>query len=118
MNMLLNRSARLGAMATCVLLASLLSSIAGCNKTKDMTANPPSAAIDTAADDSVITAKVKAALLLSDNLKSLDLQVQTQNHEVTLSGFADNRDQVDSSIAVTKAVDRVTNVVNHIAIKK
>ncbi len=110
----LNRSTRLGVFAASVLLASL----SGCNKTKDMTANQPPVAIDTAADDALITAKVKAALSVSDDLKSLDLQVQAQNHEVTLSGFANNRDQVDDSIAVTKAVDRVTNVVNHITIKK
>lgn len=118
MNTLLKRSSRLGAIVSCILLASLFSLVAGCNKTKDMTANQPSVALDTVVDDSAITAKVKAALLVSDDLKSLDLQVQTKDHEVTLSGFADNRDQVDSSIAVTKSVDRVTNVVNHITIKK
>lgn len=110
----LKRSVRPSLVAACFLLVSL----SGCNKTKDMTGNPPSAAASTAVDDSIITAKVKAGLLHSGDLKHLDLQVQTQNHEVTLSGFADNRAQVDTSIVVTKAVDRVTNVVNHIIIKK
>lgn len=118
MNTLLKRSSRLGAIVSCIPLVSLFSSLAGCNKTKDVTANQPSVAIDTAVDDSVITAKVKAALLVSGDLKSLDLQVQTKDHEVTLSGFADNRDQVDNSIAITRSIDRVTSVVNHITVKK
>jgi osmotically-inducible protein OsmY len=110
----LRHSLHPGAIAACILLVSL----SGCNKTKDMTGNPPSVAIDTAVDDSVITAKVKAALLTSGDLKSLDLQVKTRNHEVTLSGFAVNKAQIETSIVVAKGVDRVTSVVNHINIKK
>lgn len=110
----LKRSVRPGVIAACILLVSL----PGCNKTKDMTGDPPPVAIDTAVDDAVITAKVKTALLTSGDLKSLGLQVQTKNHEVTLSGLADYKAQVETSIMVAKGVDRVTNVVNHVNIKK
>lgn len=111
---LLKRFVCPGVVAACILLVSL----PGCNKTKDMTGNPPPVAVDTAVDDAVIAAKVKAALLTSGDLKSLGLQVLVQNHEVTLSGLADSKAQVETSIVVAKGVDRVTNVVNHINIKK
>lgn len=110
----LQRSVRPGLIALCFLLVSS----SACNKTKDMTGNPPSVSASTAVEDAAITAEVKAGLLHSGDLKNLNLQVQTQNHEVTLSGFADNLAQVDTSIVVAKAADRVTNVVNHIVIKK
>ena len=47
-------------------------------------------------DDSAITAKVKAALVDHDNIKSTDISVKTDQKVVTLSGFV--RDAKEGSV--------------------
>lgn len=42
-------------------------------------------------DDSSITAKVKAALVDHDSIKSTDISVKTDNKVVTLSGFVESQ---------------------------
>ncbi len=42
-------------------------------------------------DDSAITAKVKAAPVDHDNIKSTDISVKTDQKVVTLSGFVESR---------------------------
>jgi len=58
-------------------------------------------------EDSVITTKVKAALLKEPKLKSMDVSVETYNGEVLLSGFV--RDQAQRE-AAKKAATRVAGV--------
>lgn len=61
-------------------------------------------------DDSVITAKAKAKILGTKELKSLQISVETRDGEVMLSGFVDNQaaktraEQVVSQIAGVKSV--------------
>ncbi len=61
-------------------------------------------------DDSVITAKAKAKILATKELKSLQISVETRDGEVLLSGFVDNAaakiraEQVVSQIAGVKSV--------------
>jgi len=69
-------------------------------------------------DDSVITAGVKSALLSDPTMKSLDVSVTTRKGEVQLSGFVDNDIQLARAVDVAKGVDGVTDVVNHMSIKK
>jgi hyperosmotically inducible protein len=69
-------------------------------------------------DDSVITAGVKSALLSDSLMKSMDVSVTTRKGEVELSGFVDNDLQLSRAVEVTKTVDGVTSVVNHMSIKK
>jgi hyperosmotically inducible periplasmic protein len=80
-------------------------------------ASVPSATIGTEIDDSVVTAKVKAALLNDPDVKSIDFKVETRKGEVLLSGFAANQSQVDRALAVTKAVPGVKNVDNKVSLK-
>jgi hyperosmotically inducible periplasmic protein len=63
-----------------------------------------------AVDDSVITAKVKTALLRERGLKSRDVHVETNQGRVLLSGFVDSDDQKQRAIAVTRRVDGVREV--------
>ncbi|VTP63601.1 Osmotically-inducible protein Y precursor [Leclercia adecarboxylata] len=42
-------------------------------------------------DDSSITAKVKAALVDADDIKSTDISVETEKNVVTLSGFVESQ---------------------------
>ena len=69
-------------------------------------------------DDSIVTTKVKSALLSDPGVKSVDIAVVTRKGEVQLSGFVDNQAQIDRAIEVTRAVDGVQGVVNQMSIKK
>ncbi|HTP62441.1 MAG TPA: BON domain-containing protein [Burkholderiales bacterium] len=61
-------------------------------------------------NDSVITAKVKAALLKEPDLKSLDVSVETQRGEVLLSGFVKDEVQKRKAMKVAIAVSGVASV--------
>jgi hyperosmotically inducible protein len=78
----------------------------------------PTTTIGTAVDDSVITAKVMAALMSNDDIKSIDIKVKSYKGEVMLSGFADNQVQIDRSIAVAKGVEGVTKIDNQLSLKE
>lgn len=60
--------------------------------------------------DSWITTKVKADLLVTEEVKGLDINVSTTNGVVTLAGRLDTQAQVDKAIAVAKAIRGVTSV--------
>lgn len=61
-------------------------------------------------EDSVITAKVKAALLKEPQLKSLDVSVETYRGEVLLSGFVRDEEQRRKAMQVAIAVNGVATV--------
>jgi hyperosmotically inducible protein len=60
--------------------------------------------------DSVITAKVKAALLKETALKSLDVSVETLRGEVLLSGFVADEGQKAKAMKVASGVNGVASV--------
>ncbi len=61
-------------------------------------------------DDSAITAKVKAALVDHDNIKSTDISVKTEKAIVTLSGFVESQAQAEQAVKVAKEVEGVSSV--------
>ena len=61
-------------------------------------------------DDSTITAKVKAALVDHDRIKSTDISVKTDQKVVTLSGFVESQAQAEEAVKVAKGVEGVTSV--------
>lgn len=61
-------------------------------------------------NDSWITTKVKADLLVTEETKGLDINVTTTNGVVTLSGKLDTAMQVDKAVAVARAIKGVTSV--------
>lgn len=93
-------------------------SIAGCGKSGD---NGPQTetktTVGTEIDDTVMTTKVKSALLRDTGLESLDIKVETRKGVVQLSGFVDSQNQMDRAMAVAQGVDGVSNVDNKIRIK-
>jgi hyperosmotically inducible protein len=96
-----------------IAIASL--ALAGCNRPDTPPAEKVSAG--TELDDSVITTKVKTALM-TDNLgKGGDTSVETRKGEVLLSGFVDNQAQADREVQLAKAVDGVQSVQNKLMIK-
>lgn len=69
-------------------------------------------------DDSVITTKVKTALIADTSIKSLDIMVATRMGEVQLSGFVNNQGQIDRAMQVARGIEGVTSVGNDMSIKK
>lgn len=61
-------------------------------------------------DDSVITARVKAALLKQPQLKSLDVSVETLRGEVLLSGFVHDEGQRRKAMQAASSVKGVASV--------
>ncbi|WP_034912119.1 molecular chaperone OsmY [Erwinia sp. 9145] len=61
-------------------------------------------------DDSGVTAKVKAALVDDDMIKSTDISVKTHNGVVELSGFVPSQDQAERAVAAAKKVEGVKSV--------
>lgn len=61
-------------------------------------------------DDSVLTAKVKTALLRERGLKSMDVNVETYRGRVLLSGWVDNEEQRRTALNAARHVDGVVEV--------
>ena len=61
-------------------------------------------------DDSAITAKVKAALVDHEDIKSTDISVKTEKKVVTLSGFVESQAQAEQAVSVAKGVEGVASV--------
>lgn len=61
-------------------------------------------------EDSVLTAKVKAALLKEPELKSLDVSVETLRGEVLLSGFVQSDAQRQKAMKAAIGVNGVASV--------
>jgi len=68
-------------------------------------------------DDSVITTKVKAAILGDAALKSAEINVETFKGVVQLSGFVSSQAAVDRAVVVTRGVKGVVSVKNDMRIK-
>jgi hyperosmotically inducible protein len=91
---------------------------AGCgNPPADTPKAAASPTVGTQIDDTVITTKVKSALLADAEVKSFDLKVETRKGVVQLSGFVDNQSQVDLAILTTSGVEGVSKVENGISLK-
>lgn len=68
-------------------------------------------------DDTVITTKVKAAILNDPALKVAEINVETFKGVVQLSGFVSTQAMMDKAVAVTRAVGGVKSVKNDMRIK-
>ncbi|MFZ6647368.1 BON domain-containing protein [Undibacterium sp. TJN25] len=68
-------------------------------------------------DDTVITAKVKAAILNEPALKSSEINVETFKGTVQLSGFVGDPGSIGKAVEVTRGVKGVQNVKNDIHVK-
>lgn len=68
-------------------------------------------------DDSVITAKVKAALLKDPAVSALAVSVETRKGTVLLSGFVDNEGQLQRAAEIAASVHGVVTVKNGLVVK-
>lgn len=68
-------------------------------------------------NDTVITTKVKAAVLGESSLKSAEINVETYKGIVQLTGFVNSRADIDKAVAVAKTVKGVASVKNDMIVK-
>ena len=68
-------------------------------------------------DDTVVTAKVKAAIFNEPTLKSAEINVETFKGVVQLSGFVNSREDVNKAVTVARQVPGVTSVKNDMRLK-
>lgn len=68
-------------------------------------------------DDSVITGKVKAALLKEPLISSFDVHVDTYKGTVQLSGFVDSEKQARKAAETAAGIPGVVAVINNLTVK-
>ena len=94
-----------------VFLAATLVSVVGCSST------PQKEGTGEYVDDSVITTKVKAAILNEPMLKVAEINVETFKGVVQLSGFVSSQAAADKAVALARAVSGVKGVTNDMRLK-
>jgi osmotically-inducible protein OsmY len=68
-------------------------------------------------DDSVITTKIKSAILGEPGLKVSEINVETFKGVVQLSGFVSSRADIKGAVRVASAVSGVKSVTNDMQLK-
>jgi hyperosmotically inducible protein len=68
-------------------------------------------------DDSVLTAKVKTALIASPDTKAHQINVETKDGIVQLSGYVDSNSAKSAATSVAKSVSGVKDVKNELSVK-
>lgn len=65
-------------------------------------------------DDAAITAAIKAKLIADDELKAIDINVDTAGGVVTMTGVAPTASAMERATTIAKSVDGVTDVKNQL----
>ncbi len=68
-------------------------------------------------DDTVITTKVKAAILGDASLKSAEINVETFKGVVQLSGFVNSQADINKAVELTRSIKGVNSVKNSMRLK-
>lgn len=68
-------------------------------------------------DDVTVTAKVKAALLQSPEVKGSDVNVNTEKGVVQLSGFVESKTQSERALQIARGVSGVKEVHDKMSLK-
>lgn len=74
-------------------------------------------AIACGSSDTGITTKVKSQLASDDVVKAYEIDVDTRDHVVTLSGTVDTEAEEAQAITLARNTDGVTDVVDNITVK-
>ena len=103
---------------TTTLAGVMTISMVACNQPADTAGSPaPSITVGTEIDDSILTTRIKSALLEDGDIKSFEFQVETRKGEVMLSGFVDNAVQMERAVTLTRAIEGVKAVDNKVSLK-
>jgi hyperosmotically inducible protein len=68
-------------------------------------------------DDVTLTARVKTALLADDQVKGLQINVDTNGGRVTLQGEVENKAQMEQAEKLARKIDGVVEVDNQLRVK-
>jgi osmotically-inducible protein OsmY len=98
-------------LAATLMAGSGLLSVAGCASTETKSGTGEYI------DDTVITTKVKAAILNDPDLKVSEINVETFKGVVQLSGFVSSQADIDRAVAVARDVGGVQSVKNDMRVK-
>jgi hyperosmotically inducible protein len=102
---------RFGKYLSAVFLAISLASVVGCAST------PQKEGTGQYIDDTVITAKVKAALVEDTLTKATEINVETFKGVVQLSGFVSSQAAANRAIELARSVKGVVSVRNDMRLK-
>lgn len=91
--------------------AMMLTAVVGCAST------PSQEGTGEYVDDTVITTKVKSAILGEPTLKSLEINVETFKGVVQLSGFVSSTTAENKAIEVARSVSGVKSVKDDMRVK-
>jgi osmotically-inducible protein OsmY len=94
-----------------LLLASSLIVISGCASTQKQEG------MGEYVDDSVLTSKVKAAILKEPSLSSAEINVESFKGVVQLSGFVNSRADISKAVEVARSVSGARSVKNDMRLK-
>jgi hyperosmotically inducible periplasmic protein len=83
----------------------------------NLTVNAAGSSAGEVIDDSILTAKVKAALIESSKTKAHQITVETKQGVVHLSGFVDDASAKAAATDVARSVSGVKDVKNDISVK-
>lgn len=100
-----------------IALIGSLSNAAYAEEKKQEPQTKSDTSLKTEISDSVITTKVKSALIKDSGLESLDIKVETHKGEVQLSGFVHNQNQIDRALEIARKVEGVEQVDNKMDIE-
>ena len=92
-------------------------SVPGVKKVVNSVAVAPATPMGTKLDDSLITGKVKAALMDAADVKSLQINVETHDGVTQLAGFVASDAMKEKAGRVTAGVDGVKSVYNVLVVK-
>ena len=68
-------------------------------------------------DDTLITGKVKAALVADPDLKATEINVETFKGTVQLSGFVSSTDDIPKAVQLARGIEGVKSVKNDMLVK-
>jgi osmotically-inducible protein OsmY len=68
-------------------------------------------------EDSVLTGRVKAAILAEPSLRSMEINVETFKGRVQLSGFVNSQADIDRAVAMVRGMSGVSSVKNDMRLK-
>lgn len=102
-----------------IIIAGMLAATLGCASTSSKEGASTSKKESTGEylDDSVITTKVKAAVLNEPTLKSFEIKVVTYKGVVQLSGFVSSEANIEKAVEVARGVKGVNSVKNDMRLK-
>jgi osmotically-inducible protein OsmY len=102
--------------AAAVFAASILA-LTGCTSSGPLVKSEKTETPKQYVGDAMVTSKIKAALVGDPILKAREINVETYQGTVQLSGFVATRDEASKAGTLARSVEGVTSVKNDIRLK-